>query len=227
MNFIDRSVGHKGQNSPSDVMVIQQALNAHLQVPYRPLAVNGVVDADTIDAVRRFQGQFMANPDGRVDPFGNTVKRLWPLAYANPTGRPPRTQDLYGKGHHGAPRGSRSHDGTDYQATAGQIVNSPISGRVTRISKPYTSGIDMNVLSGLQIEASDGTTCKIWYLTPTPGIVGKLVKAGDRIGIVATLQNRYPPQRPPLRTVGQMTDHVHVRIHARSGQSLNPATVIR
>lgn len=227
MNFIDFSVGERGRNRNADVSIIQQVLNEHVQVPYRPLPVTGNIDDGMIEAIKRFQSGFLRTPDGRVDPFGTTVKRLWPLAYANPTGRPPRTRDLYGQGHHGAPRGSRTHDGTDYEATVGQTIRSPISGRVTRVSNPYTSGIDMHALSGLQIEASDGTTCKIWYITPTGGMVGKLVKAGDPIGISATLQNRYPPKRPPLRVVGEMTDHVHVRVHQRGGRALNPATVIR
>ena len=227
MNFIDGTVGNHGQNRAADVKVIQEILNHHVKVPYRPLTVNGRADAETSDAIRRFQSTFLKSPDGRVDPFGNTVKRLWPLAYANPTGMPPRVRDLYGAGHHGATRGSRVHDGTDFQAIAGRVVRSPISGRATRISKPYKTGIDASLLSGLQIEASDGTTCQIWYLAPTPGIVGKVLEAGDPIGIVSTLQNRYPPQRPPLINVGSMTDHVHVRIHTRVGVRVNPASVIR
>ena len=227
MNFIDGSVGDSnGRNQSADVKVIQQALNAHLRAPSLPLTVNGRIDDATIDAIRRFQGDFLTSPDGRVDPFGKTVKRLWPLAYANPTGRPVRKKDVYGEGHYGASRGSRTHDGVDYEALAGLPVKSPMSGRVTRISKPYATGVDANVLSGLQIESSDGTTCKIWYLAPTPGIVGTLVRAGDKIGIAKSLQARYPPKRPPLGNVGQMTDHVHVRIFSKAGASINPSAVI-
>ena len=161
MNFIDGSVGDGGRSASADVKIVQEALNKHIQVPFRPLTVSGRADAETIEAIRRFQSGFLRKPDGRVDPFGTTIKRLWPLAYANPTGMPPRTSDLYGAGHHGASRGSRTHDGADYQAIAGRVVKSPISGRATRISKPYKTGIDSAVLSGLQIEASDGTTCQI------------------------------------------------------------------
>lgn len=232
MNFIDGSVGFGGHNRSSDVRIIQQTLNGFSQVPYRPLSVDGSLDGTKQDdpttaAILRFQSAFLRSPDGLVEPFGMTVTRLWPLAYANPTGRPPRKRDLYGEGHFGASRGSRSHDGVDYEAVAGLPVKSPISGRATRVSKPYTSGIDSNALSGLQIEAADGTTCKIWYLAPSAGIVGRLLAAGDVIGTAQTLQNRYPPMRPPLRRVGQMTDHVHVRIHDRRGVKIDPARVIR
>jgi predicted nucleic acid-binding protein len=94
-----------------------------------------------------------------------------------------------------------------------------VDGKVTRIFKPYSSGIDAMVLSRVKIEVSDGTKCWVWYIQPSANIVGTVVKAGiSIIGIAKTLKNRYK---------NGITDHVHVRIHARHGVKVNPVTVIK
>jgi len=75
------------------------------------------------------------------------------------------------------------------------------------------------VLSGVEIVASDGTTCWVWYMQPPVNLVGSVVKAGiNIIGTAKTLKNRYK---------NGITDHVHVRIHTRYGVKLNPSTVIK
>ena len=75
------------------------------------------------------------------------------------------------------------------------------------------------VLSGVEIIASDGTRCWVWYMQPSVNIVGTVVKAGTSvIGIAKTLKNRYKDG---------ITDHVHVRIHSRNGAKINPTTVIK
>ena len=144
---------------------------------------------------------------------------MWPIAYGKPTGLAVRGVDAYGAGQHGASRGARVHDGTDYISTPGLQIKAPISGKVTKISKPYSSGIDATVLSGVEIEGSDGTKCWVWYIQPSINIVGTVVKAGSSIiGSARTLKNRYK---------NGITDHVHVRIHTRNGLKVNPSTVIK
>ena len=99
------------------------------------------------------------------------------------------------------------------------MTTTPISGKVTKISKPYSSGIDATVLSGVEIEGSDGTKCWVWYIQPSINIVGTVVKAGSSvIGSARTLKNRYK---------NGIIDHVHVRIHTRNGLKVNPSTVIK
>ena len=160
----------------------------------------------------------MQHPDGRVDTYGKTIKRMWPVTFGRPTGLAIRGTDAYGSGHHGASRGSRTHDGVDYKSSPGQEVKAPLSGKVERISRPYASGIDAKRLSGVEIIASNGTKCWVWYMEPSTHIVGKVVKAAqDVIGIARTLKNRYKDG---------ITDHVHVRIHKRHGTKINPANVI-
>lgn len=219
--MINQSVGLKASNAATDVKTVQQIINLRddLRKPLAKLIVDGLYGAKTQAAIDQIQSGFMHHPDGRIDPFGTSIKKMWPLAYAKPTGLAMRGTDSYGSGQYGAPRGFRTHDGADYVATHGQLVKSPMSGKVTKISKPYASGIDALVLSGVEIVASDGTTCWVWYMQPSVNIVGSVVKAGiSTIGIAKTLQNRYP---------NGMTDHVHVRIHSRYGIKIDPNTVIR
>lgn len=219
--MLSKSVGLKGINSSADVNTVQQVINLRddLRKTLAKLVEDGKYGPKTQTAIDQIQANFMSKPDGIIDPFGFTLKKMWPIAYAKPTGLAIRGTDNYGAGHHGASRGFRKHDGVDYVSTPGQQVKAPLSGKVTKISKPYASGIDALVLSGVEIEASDGTKCWLWYMQPATNIVGRVVKAGTTIiGTAKTLQNRYK---------NGITDHVHLRIHDRNNVKINPATVIK
>ncbi len=213
-------MGKNGRNQQGDVKTIQQAINLRngLRKDHPKLKEGGKYGAKTQASIEYVQSQFMQHPDGRIDPYGTSIKRIWPVAYANPTGKGIRKSDSYGEGHFGASRGRRTHNGVDYIATVGQHVKAPLSGKVVKISRPYSSGIDALVLSGVQIVASDGTQCWVWYIQPSANIVGKVVKAGNIIGIVKTLKNRY--------TRG-ITDHIHLRLHGRHGNKINPTNIIK
>lgn len=231
--MINNSVGDKSKNAindRTDVTTVQKLLNLRLDLltPLRHLAEDGKMGPATQAAINHVQSKIISNPDGRIDPYGTTIKRLWPLKYANPTGKMIRGSDAFGAGHHGASRGTRSHDGADFESTAGQQIIAPLSGRVTKISKPYKSGTDAAMLSGVEIITSDGTHCWVWYIMPRPGIVDTIVAAGKtKLGTASTLQNRYPRRPTPLINAGSITDHVHVRIHTRHGLKINPANVIK
>lgn len=218
--MLRHAVGKNATNHASDVKVIQTLLNTtHRNSSKKLLTVDGLYGNNTATAIEGFQSRFMRQPDGVISPYKNTIKRLWPTAYSNPTGKGIRRMDPYGSGEYGASRGSRTHDGVDYIAQAEQNVVAPISGRVLRISWPYASGIDANVLEGVEIEASDGTRCWVWYIKPSVNIINQVVKAGvSVIGRAKTLSNRYSKN---------ITDHVHVRMQTRFGSSVNPSTVIK
>lgn len=70
---IEGSVGEGGRNRPEDVERVQQLL---ADGGVNPGAIDGVVGAKTIAAIRKFQSAFLANPDGRVDPGGRTWREL-------------------------------------------------------------------------------------------------------------------------------------------------------
>lgn len=219
--MLSGSVGKNGLNRSKDVKTIQQIINLRndLRKTLPKLVVDGKYGAKTQTAIEQIQSSFLKNPDGRINPFGITIKKIWPVAYGKPTRLGVRGTDAYGAGYHGASRGTRTHDGTDYISNPGQQVNAPLSGIVTKISKPYSSGVDASVLSGVEIVASDGTTCWVWYIQPSANIVGTVVKAGTSvIGKARILKNRYR---------NGIVDHVHVRIHRRSGKKIDPTTVIR
>ena len=215
------SVGKKAKNKPGDVNVVQQIINLRgdLRKKLPKIKEDSKIGPKTQLYIDTIQSHFMKKPDGRIDPFGRTIKKMWPVAYGKPTYRPIRGADKYGSGYHGASRGRRKHDGADYVSRPGQNVKAPLSGVVTKISRPYSSGIDAKILSGVEIIASDGTTCWVWYIKPAAKIVAKVVEAGvSVIGRAKTLKNRYK---------NGITDHVHVRIHDRNGRKINPAKVIK
>ena len=59
--------------------------------------------------------------------------------FANPTGKDVRGCDGFGCGSFGAERdaGGRQHEGVDFDAAAGQAVDAPISGFVSKIGAAY------------------------------------------------------------------------------------------
>ncbi len=73
------SVGRNGANARDDVIAVQGALNAFAaRLGIAPLAVNGVADSRTLEAIEAFQRRVLdqASPDGRIDPRGRTVRAL-------------------------------------------------------------------------------------------------------------------------------------------------------
>jgi hypothetical protein len=73
------SVGFLGKNNPLDVTLIQNLLNL-----VRPseggsvekLQIDGAVGNRTIKAIIRFQNKNTKISDGRIDPYGQTIKKL-------------------------------------------------------------------------------------------------------------------------------------------------------
>jgi murein DD-endopeptidase MepM/ murein hydrolase activator NlpD len=134
---------------------------------------------------------------------------------ANPTGQPPRGEDAYGEGRFHASRdgGARDHEGVDYVATAGQTVDAPISGYVTKIGFAYP---DDQTLKFVEIEnPALHLTARAFYVDPDVA-VGDTVAVGQPIGHAHSLQRRYP--------LG-ITDHIHLEI-AEQGRKVDAATLI-
>lgn len=135
--------------------------------------------------------------------------------FANPTGGAPRGHDDFGDGQFGARRdgGSRSHEGVDYVAKAGQDVAAPISGYVTKIGYAYAGSSDLKF-----VEISNpalGYVARAFYVTPTVE-VGQTVRLGQTIGDVESLQRHYPG----------ITNHVHLEVMEPGGERVNAAELI-
>jgi len=78
MKTIVASVGHGGLNRTDDVRLVQELLNRHIQLPQRPLVVDGVMSPRTIVAIEAFQRRVlnMHRPDGRIQPGDRTMVAL-------------------------------------------------------------------------------------------------------------------------------------------------------
>ena len=95
--------------------------------------------------------------------------------------------------------GLRHHEGVDYVAAAGQPVQAPISGYVTRIGYAYDDDLSFRYVEitnpALRYQA------RVLYVSPDVA-VGQTVRLGEAIGEAQSLQRRYPG----------ITDHVHLEL---------------
>jgi murein DD-endopeptidase MepM/ murein hydrolase activator NlpD len=136
--------------------------------------------------------------------------------FANPTGQDVRGHDAYGEGEFGVSRdgGSRKHEGVDFKADAGQDVEAPISGYVTKIGYAYPGDQTLKF-----VEITNPAlryAARVFYVNPTVE-VGDSVAIGHPIGTAHSLQKKYP---------GGMTNHVHLEILDRPEHRINAARMI-
>jgi len=94
MASIQASVGRGGVNIRADVRTVQNLINSHIRLipPTEPLDPDGKVGTNTINAIKAFQRLVvgMSQPDGRVDPGGQTLAAL-----NDESGRGPRAAATY------------------------------------------------------------------------------------------------------------------------------------
>lgn len=136
--------------------------------------------------------------------------------FANPTGQEERGHDAYGEGEFGASRdgGVRRHEGVDFKADAGQTVEAPISGYVTKIGFAYPGDQTLKF-----IEITNPAThyaARVFYVNPKVE-VGDAVALGHPIGTAHSLQRKYP---------GGMTNHVHLEIMDRPEHRIDASNMI-
>ncbi len=121
----------------------------------------------------------------------------------NPTGLGIRN-DAGGKGHYGAPRGSRQHYGLDLQSIDGQDIISPVSGSAINSSFVNSKGITIPTIVIIPTDANLGfNKLEILYVGPVEG-GWRNISGGDVIGQSVNLQSLgYPTNVGP---------HVHVQM---------------
>ena len=171
--------------------VVQQAVTSVSPAP-----------APTAEPQRVWQGADI-DGDGRDD-------------FANPTGQEMRGHDAYGEGEFGASRdgGSRRHEGVDFKADAGQDVEAPISGYVTKIGYAYPGD---RTLKFVEItNPALNYAARVFYVDPHVE-VGDSVAIGHTIGTAHSLRKKYP---------GGMTNHVHLEILDRPEHRIDAAKMI-
>lgn len=129
---------------------------------------------------------------------------------------PMRGCDKQGCGYFGAPRGSRKHRGIDIECLANAGINSIVSGKVTKVGKPYyDEGNSRNRNHYRYVEVTKGDyRFRIYYISPMVK-VGDEVDAGDLIGYSQDLTEVYP----------DITQHCHLEIKNKDGEYIDPTPV--
>lgn len=76
--MLSGSVGRKGRNLRTDVVVVQRLINAALKLPFVPLKVDGLVGSKTIYGIESFQryAVHFRQPDGLIEVNGKTWQSL-------------------------------------------------------------------------------------------------------------------------------------------------------
>jgi murein DD-endopeptidase MepM/ murein hydrolase activator NlpD len=124
--------------------------------------------------------------------------------------------DPSGKGHYGASRGSRTHQGYDLVCKHGEPVYAPVNGVITRKAYPYGSDQDW---TGIEMKCSgvwEGFSIKIFYMEILPDL-DKNVQAGQQIGTAQAISRKWG---------NHMKDHIHVEIRDRDGNTFDPEWLI-
>lgn len=126
-----------------------------------------------------------------------------------------RKRDKWGKGHYGAARGKRLHNGIDIVAPLGADVFSPINAKVVRLSYPYAKDLSYTGLLLEGIGIHKGYSIKIFYIKPLSNMKGKILTIGEKIGSVQDLTIKYPG----------ITNHIHIEVKF-NGIKKNPKLFI-
>lgn len=133
----------------------------------------------------------------------------------NPTGGEFRQPDSHGEGHFGASRnsGTASHEGQDIVGQIGQDVRAPFSGTVAKIGYAYADDLSFRYI---QVDGADDISARVFYVDPAAEIgVGSKVEAGDVLGTLQSLRDRYP----------DITDHTHLELRV-GNQLVDPAPYV-
>lgn len=123
-----------------------------------------------------------------------------------------RESDPFGKGHFGAPRGSRTHNGIDFVCAQGAYLLSPVAGKVTKLGFPYA---DDHSFRYVQVTSADGLRHRLFYCLPTVS-VGDVIDRGDPLGRVQNIAGRYNTADK------RMVNHVHYEVMRDDGSYVDP-----
>lgn len=123
--------------------------------------------------------------------------------------------DPSGNGHFGSRRTDHTHQGTDLLVTLGELVFSPVDGRVVRFGFPYAGDPSYRLI---ELEG-DGLLVKLMYVLPLVGLKpGDPVSNGQAVGYAQAVSLKYGA---PMR------DHIHVEVRRVVGAELvNPENVL-
>lgn len=136
---------------------------------------------------------------------------------------PHRVSDPVGAGHFGAPRGSRTHNGQDYNCYPGTLICALSDGIVTKTNGYPYSGTEYRYI---EIRDALERSWRYFYVRPTSGLaMGETVYAGNVIGYAQDIAAKLSSDGE--RTLGDlgMSNHVHLEIRLPDGSYVDPVTV--
>ena len=120
--------------------------------------------------------------------------------------------DEAGKGHFGADRGDRQHQGIDIKASPGASVRSLVSGTVIRPGTVYNGNPEFTLV---WIQADDGTVVGLYYVE-SELVAGDRIEAGMAVGTAQNIAEHHG---------GGMENHVHIEVRPNgiNGGAVDPA----
>lgn len=122
-----------------------------------------------------------------------------------------RSQDKWGAGYFGAPRGTRNHKGVDIVAQPGTKFECFNCGTVTKLGYAYEDDLSFRYV---EIADDQDNKWRYFYILPSVSL-GDKVETFDKIGKVQVLDRRYPG----------ITEHVHFEVIS-NGEYINPTGLI-
>lgn len=130
-----------------------------------------------------------------------------------PTALGPRGRDRHGSGAFGAPRGTRTHNGLDWETQPYGPVCAPMAGKIVREARAYTMPKG-EINTGLEIEGTgewEGLRLKMFYVSCRWELMGQLVVPRRPIAMALPMRDVYPG----------ITPHVHLQLY-RGGGIIDP-----
>jgi len=127
---------------------------------------------------------------------------------------PVRTVDNWGQGYYGAPRGSKKHKGKDFACFPDSEILANKHGIVTKIGFPYDDDEDHDGKPDfmyVEIKDIEGYKARYFYVHPSV-LPGDVVQAGQVIGAIQSLDNKYPA----------ITPHLHFEVKNPAGIFFDP-----
>jgi len=119
-----------------------------------------------------------------------------------------RVHDAHGYGEFGAPRVRGTHKGIDLLVSPTEAVYSNVSGKVTKIGKPYyvrnaskRKDVHKNSMRYVQVTDNNGLDHRFFYVSPLVK-VGDKVKIFDKVGECQHVSKHYRG----------MMNHVHYEV---------------
>lgn len=127
-----------------------------------------------------------------------------------------RGADAFGKGHFGASRKSRVHNGIDLVVIPGQDIFCPTDSTFVRYSYPYVEDTKYRGLWTITEDDGDVYESVVWYIVPMYFKLHEDIMCGERVGIAQNIALKYG---------AGMIPHVHWGVK-RNGKWMDPMELL-